>query len=456
MRTTTFRSDWLVALLAGALVAPALLGAQPAATGTRSHVVKAGETLWRIAQDSLGDGHRWTEILSLNREHVTSPNQLETGLRLVLPPRARRSAATRSPSAPMGTAARGESNRASAPRNAGGQRPPAVSKPAAPPAGGGARKTVAVKKPGPPQAAVEHPGVLEAASPAPGAPTMAGRSIFFGKEPGAAPPPAMSLGADTIGPEVAPPAPVRAWEYVSAPFVLPAEWIAIGVQGGASRGAPGTMRPGADAMWGAGRCLAFSTSGDSAGGASSVVRYGDRMVLAPPEAVPVSAGDRLLAAHVGPQLEGLGTVMVPTGIVRVDSGGAGTATRATVLAQFGTMSCSDQLFPLALPADTTPAHPVPVSNGATGEVVWIGSSALLPSLQYDVIVNLGTLSGVKPGDQVTLLGPVGEDTAALHSGEIAVATVLRVGLRTATAKIIRRQRGDIAPGMPVRVSAKLP
>jgi LysM domain len=432
MRTTTFRSDWLVALLAGALVAPALLGAQPAATRTRSHVVKAGETLWRIAQDSLGDGHRWTEILALNRDHVTSPNQLETGLRLVLPARARSSAPTRRPSAPMKAAARGDTNRASAPPNAGAQRPLAVSKPAAPPAGGGARKRVAVEKPAPPRAAVEHPVVMATVSPSRGAPTSAGRSIFFSKEPGAAPPSAMSLGADTIGTELAPPAPVRAWEYVSAPFVAPE-----------------------DALRDAGRCVGLRASQGTLTAASSVVRFGDRMTLTPPAGATASPGDRFLVARVGPELRHLGPILIPTGIVRVDSGAHGNVLAvAQVLSQFATLSCDDRILPLELPAETVAANTMPVSGGATGEVLWVGGSALLPSLQYNLIVNLGS-GAVRPGDQIALLGET-SDSAGMPPTQVAVAAVLRVGPRTSTAEIIRRSRGDIAPGTPVRVSAKLP
>ncbi len=395
MRTTTFRSDWLVALLAGALVAPALLGAQPASGATRSHVVQAGETLWRIAQDSLGDGHRWTEILALNREHIRAPNQLETGLRLVLPPRARRTTGARAPA-------------------------------------GAAKGQVAVEKPAPLQAAVEHPVVMDTVSPPPGARPAAGRSIFFGKEPGAAPPPAMSLGADTIGTEVAPPAPVRAWEYVSAPFVAPE-----------------------NALRDAGRCLGLRATQGTVTGASSVVRYGDRMTLTPPAGATASPGDRFLVVRVGPELRELGSILVPTGIVRVDSGAHGNVLAvAQVLSQFAALSCDDRILPLELPPDTPAAHAMPVSGGAAGEVLWVGGSALLPSLQYDLIVSLGS-GAVRPGDQITLFGE-SSDSAGMTPAPVAVASVLRVGPRTATAEIIRQSRADIAPGMAVRVSAKLP
>ena len=61
------------------------------------YVVEAGrgrhrQTLWRVAQDHLGDGRRWREILELNRDRVQADGSklsesswLEPGWRLVMP-----------------------------------------------------------------------------------------------------------------------------------------------------------------------------------------------------------------------------------------------------------------------------------------------------------------------------------------------------------------------------------
>ena len=65
MKTTTFRSSWLMMAFAGALVAPAQLPAQ-GADSARTHVVRRGDTLWNLAATYLGDGGRWREILAVN------------------------------------------------------------------------------------------------------------------------------------------------------------------------------------------------------------------------------------------------------------------------------------------------------------------------------------------------------------------------------------------------------
>jgi LysM repeat protein len=94
MKTTIFRSSWQVMVIAGAALAPAVLSAQ-STPPARTHQVRAGETLARIAADSLGDASRWREILALNP--TLSPNTMRVGMRIQLPPAGARQAGTRQP-----------------------------------------------------------------------------------------------------------------------------------------------------------------------------------------------------------------------------------------------------------------------------------------------------------------------------------------------------------------------
>lgn len=80
-------------------VPPAVAGAAPAkaaittpapakadASGTpRVHLVKEGESLWKIAKQELGAGSRWKEIYDANRDVLTSPEALHTGIKLRIP-----------------------------------------------------------------------------------------------------------------------------------------------------------------------------------------------------------------------------------------------------------------------------------------------------------------------------------------------------------------------------------
>jgi hypothetical protein len=85
MKTTIFRSSWLVILVAGALVAPAQLSAQRV-DSARVHVVKPGDTLWSLAATYLGDSQRWREILALNAS-VRAPDALTVGSTVRIPAR---------------------------------------------------------------------------------------------------------------------------------------------------------------------------------------------------------------------------------------------------------------------------------------------------------------------------------------------------------------------------------
>jgi len=52
---------------------------------TRTYVVQRGDSLWRIADQQLGDGFRWREIYELNTETIANPDLICTGWNLTLP-----------------------------------------------------------------------------------------------------------------------------------------------------------------------------------------------------------------------------------------------------------------------------------------------------------------------------------------------------------------------------------
>jgi outer membrane protein OmpA-like peptidoglycan-associated protein/LysM repeat protein len=52
---------------------------------TKEYIAKKGDTFWKIAEDVYGDGKKWKNIYSLNKERVKDPNKLKPGTRLVIP-----------------------------------------------------------------------------------------------------------------------------------------------------------------------------------------------------------------------------------------------------------------------------------------------------------------------------------------------------------------------------------
>ena len=52
----------------------------------KTYVVKAGDSLSKIAKDELGDGSRWPEIYDLNKDLIgDNPNLIKAGQKLKLP-----------------------------------------------------------------------------------------------------------------------------------------------------------------------------------------------------------------------------------------------------------------------------------------------------------------------------------------------------------------------------------
>jgi len=360
MKTTIFRSSWLVMLIAGALVAPAQLSAQRT-DSTRTHVVKAGETLWSLAQTYLGDSQRWREILALNSS-VRAPNALTVGSTIRIPV--------------SGAARR-----------------------AAPDTG---RRVVIPNDPPPP--------------PRNPASDTTRRTIFYGNQPGGG-----FIRTDTARRAPADPGvPARVYEGISAPFVADAALLDQ-----------------------AGRCLSVGPVGERESG--GVLLQGTLTIQLPNGAIP-DTSYRWLLVRRGPLLTGLGTVVIPTGVVRLTSITGGTA---EIVAQFDAMSCSDAVLRANVPAATPRGRLTPVTDGPTGSVAWVASESLLPTLQHALILDMGAESGVRPGDRVTIYG--GNGTAV-----VASADIVRVDRHSATALVVRQSLGSLAAGLRVRVTEKLP
>lgn len=58
---------------------------RPPAQAQKTYTVKSGDSLWKIAQSSLGKGNRYMEIYNLNKDKIKSPNVILAGQVLTLP-----------------------------------------------------------------------------------------------------------------------------------------------------------------------------------------------------------------------------------------------------------------------------------------------------------------------------------------------------------------------------------
>lgn len=60
-------------------------GGGAAAQGARTHTVKAGDTLSKIAKQHLGDGNAYMRIFELNKDQLSNPDLIKPGQVLKLP-----------------------------------------------------------------------------------------------------------------------------------------------------------------------------------------------------------------------------------------------------------------------------------------------------------------------------------------------------------------------------------
>lgn len=59
--------------------------ARAEAASPKTYIVKAGDSLSKIAKEQLGDAKRWPEILELNKDQIPNPNLIRPGQELRLP-----------------------------------------------------------------------------------------------------------------------------------------------------------------------------------------------------------------------------------------------------------------------------------------------------------------------------------------------------------------------------------
>ena len=183
----------------------------------------------------------------------------------------------------------------------------------------------------------------------------------------------------------------------------------------------------------------------------------ERIFVVVPPGMSSAAGTRYLAVRAGPRLDGVGQVMIPTGIITVERAQPGQAVEARIMARFEPMMIGDQLVTMdAVPANLP--RPTPQANGMRTSALWLKGEPVLPSLQSYVIVGGGTASGMRIGDQITFYREprTGADGIVLPGTDSAVAQIVRVTAQASTALIIDQMFAGPSEGAAARVSAKMP
>lgn len=169
-------------------------------------------------------------------------------------------------------------------------------------------------------------------------------------------------------------------------------------------------------------------------------------------------GQRFMTYELGPVIEGQGQLVRVTGVIEVKGDGGVGDVRAVVTQRFYPLENGQGVLPIDTVATRTDVFPSAVQYGPTTKITHLVDGAILPQLDSYVILSATSADGYQPGDQVTVLAPLGVGQAGeTRVPEVsAVMQVLRVNRYGASAIIITRRQGAIEVGHEARLSAKMP
>jgi hypothetical protein len=393
---TDFRRA-IIAVAAVALSAPLVAQDSTAAKPT-THTVAKGDNLWNLSQRYLGNPFLWTELYRLNRDVVEDPHWIYPGEVLRLP------------GAEVA------------------QVPDSQSQPVTPPV-----------KPVPADSTPAPVEVAQPMQPRVQPPTDPGLQTERFPRVTSAGSSAPTTSGSALG-ELAPPLPptVRSGEAIVAPFV---------------------DREGGPRSYGR-----IVKSGDLAGIGQASERFRfqayDRVMIEPPVGQVAPEGERYLAYRLGPIIENMGQVMIPTGVVEViEAPRAGAPAVAKVVKAFNELSASDRLILLDTSGTGITTRPRRVTGGPSTTVRWVYGEPVLPSLQNYVVLGVTSRNGVRVGDEYVIYRPrpkaeEGIPTdPAVPAGKVQVVRSTPFGV---TAIIIGQEQPSISEGMPARVIARMP
>lgn len=181
----------------------------------------------------------------------------------------------------------------------------------------------------------------------------------------------------------------------------------------------------------------------------------DEVEITAPAGVTLSLGDRLLVLREAGGLASGAQVVQPGGVLVVTQADAGRPILAVVKSQSGLIEQGQALVPATGAAAPTAAPSAAAGDQLRTEVSWVENGALLPTLQSYVLLSAGMGQGVKAGDEFALVKTRG----SVNTGEeqrIAVVRVVRSDASGSTAIVTRQDRGEIATGVTARRVARLP
>jgi LysM domain len=394
----------LVAVLTG-LAMPAAVWAQNARPDT--HTVNKGDTLWDLARTYMGDPLLWPEIYRLNTTVVEDPHWIYPGEVLRLVPGADVSAVpTTDTPPPPEQQVEPTSDLAAAPGDSA-EAAPAEAEPA-----------------------LAEPQVMDLTS---------GSRDDRRDDVDLTPLVGSSRRTANSGPSLEIQLarkyrPVRRSEFYSSGFLTEGRALPMGEM-------LGTVAP-------------LQIEAENRGTTAPLF---SKVAVMPPSGARYQVGDTLMVFRIGREVRGYGTVVIPTGLVRVvDASRAEIA--GEVIAAYGQIHDGQRVIPAEKFDDPGRVRPVPISDGVKGEVLAHRDAQPLTGPQDVIFLNRGRADGVGLGDvfEIRATARAREDAAGVVPDVMATVQVVHLGEHSCTARVTRVTQPDIAAGSEARQIARLP
>lgn len=226
-----------------------------------------------------------------------------------------------------------------------------------------------------------------------------------------------------------------------------------GVPRGEIEAAPFAMKTGGPVNNGR-LAAAYDRPGIKAAAGDRRFQIEDRVFLDLPAGMTGNPGDLLLSYRLGEQISDIAQLVIPTGIVRIESNSLGQP-MGRVVRQFGEIVLDQSVIRLESIAPSV-GRPVAVPPGPVEKVVYVSSDPVLPSLQNYVILTARSANGVRVGDQFTLIDDSVDPRHPAPAVPAAIAEVVRVTPYAVTAIIVDHEQPRIYAGMTARLSARAP
>jgi len=183
----------------------------------------------------------------------------------------------------------------------------------------------------------------------------------------------------------------------------------------------------------------------------------DDLFLELPRGLVPRIGDSYMSYVLGPDLGDNGQVVIPTGILRIESLPQGQRPIARIMKQFGEIKLEQEVT--TAPDIQFPSGALsPLGGGMKGTVVYVHEEPVLPSIGHYVLISPNAKTGIHVGDEVTFIdNSTGrEDPSPAPAVTAAVGQVVRVTPYASTVIIVRQTQPTIRDGMPVRLTGTMP